>query len=189
MGRLGKICPCPRGVCLMKLKILAALSLAPVVALVEWQLLFLFEWWWIVWLSIPLVGFVSMLGARIKRWQLGAVSGFVLLTSGSVGGVVALGLNRIQVADNRALGDQIAAALEKHWAAHASYPDSLSQLVPEFLGSIPTPSLGLCRSTPFWYTPSDREGSFVLGFQASAGLAVMRSGGGWSAVPLAVGPL
>jgi hypothetical protein len=168
----------------MKVKLLAALLLTPVVAVIDWQVLVSLAWWWGVVMGLPLVGVAVLLGARTKRWPSGAGAGFVLLSSGIVGGVLAFGLTRMQADDNIALGDQVAVALGKHWVAHASYPGSLAELVPEYLEVVPAPSSGLLASAPFWYMPSDREGKFVLGYQAMYGLAAMRSDGKWSAVPL-----
>tara|TARA_R110002072_G_scaffold46591_10_gene129211 strand:- start:241849 stop:242361 length:513 start_codon:yes stop_codon:yes gene_type:complete len=168
----------------MKIKLLGALLLTPVVALAEWQALVSISLWYVFWLGVPIFGAAMLVAGRSKHRPAITSYGVALILSGLLGGVLAFVLNRNQVEDNKVLGDQVAMALEQHWGVHGSYPESLEQLVPDFLVELPSASAGVLGSTPFWYMGGERAGGCVLGFEAMSGIAAMRSEGRWSGVPL-----
>lgn len=168
----------------MKAKLLGALFLTPVVTVIDWQALSSVSLWMVFPMIIPAVGVAMLVAARAKQRAPIMTFGVALLLSGLIGGVLAFFLIRHQTASNMALGDHVAAALDEHWGAHRSYPDSLKQLVPDYLEEVPTPSAGVLASVPFFYTPSEQEGGFVIGFWATRGFAAMRSKGKWSGHPV-----
>jgi hypothetical protein len=72
-----------------------------------------------------------------------------------------------RIAESRALGQPIIAAIEQYKLAHEKYPESLGELVPEFLPSIPPPTAGnkvwfYQRDTPK-SRPDGRTETFTLG--------------------------
>ena len=168
----------------MKAKLLGALLLTPVVTVIDWQALVSWSLWFVVLMGIPVVGIAMLVAARIRQRPLIMTFGVAMLLAGLIGGLLAVYLHRDQAAHNMALGDQVATALDEHWGVHGSYPDTLMQLVPEYLEDVPTASVGVLASVPFWYMSSEREGGFVIGYEALRGIAAMRDKGKWSAVAL-----
>lgn len=167
----------------MKAKLFGALVLTPVVALVDWQMV-MFSWWYIVWLGFPVVGVGMLVAGRRRCSPFLTTFGVVLFLSGVIGGVIARYLNLNQIKANQGMGEHVAAALKEHWDARGSYPESLADLVPNFLVHLPVPSVGVLARAPWWYTSSEQADGFVLGYQATDGVAVFYSKGKWSAVPV-----
>jgi hypothetical protein len=168
----------------VKAKTLGALFLTPFVTVIDWQALVSWSPWFVVVLGIPVIGIAMLVVARVKQRPRIMNFGVAMLLSGLIGAPLAIYLNRQQTDTNTALGERVAAALDKHWVAHGSYPNLLTELVPDYLEKAPRPSIGAFASTPFWYTPSDQQGDFVLGYEAIRGVALMRSKGKWSALPV-----
>jgi hypothetical protein len=178
----GHIDPCSLAEVLeMKAKLFRALLLTPVVAMVDWQVM-VFSWWYIVWLGFPLVGVGMLFAGRLRSRPSRAAVGVALIVSGVIGGSFARYLNLNQVKANQSLGEQVAAAIKDHRDARGNYPESLEDLVPNFLARLPVPSVGVLAS-PWYYTQSEQVGSFVLGYRAMAGAALFYEKGKWSAVP------
>ena len=70
------------------------------------------------------------------------------------------------VAASRRRGDQIIAALERHYDRHGRYPDDLTTLVPTDLEAIPQPRAGTRR----WkYQATEDNQAFHLSFATSQG--------------------
>jgi hypothetical protein len=165
----------------MKANLFGALLLTPVVALVDWQVM-VFSLWYIVWLGFPVVGVGMLVAGRLRSRPSRTAFGVALIVSGVIGGIFARYLNLNQVKANQNLGEQVAAALKDHWDARGNYPESLADLVPDFLVHLPVPSVGVLAS-PWYYTSSEQVGGFVLGYRAIAGAALFYAKGKWSAVP------
>ena len=125
-----------------------------------------------------------------------ALAGLLLLTVGSLAGVVApwavvrrrrawvrkslsvflilaVGLLAVryirgrQITESFGRGDQIAAALAEHHAAYGQYPVRLSALCPEFLPDLPQTAMGLLRSFGFQYARHGAD-DYELRFWAQA---------------------
>jgi hypothetical protein len=167
-----------------KIVLFALLVLTPLVVVADWQVLTGSSLWLVVWLGIPVVGIVMLLIGKVSKQPQVTSFGVAVVLSGMIGAVVVRQLNLSQVEVNKALGDQVAVALEKHWDANGNYPESLEKLVPEYLEEVPVPRVGLFADAPLWYMAAERQGGCVLGYQATRDLAVMRNKDKWSAVPV-----
>jgi len=71
-------------------------------------------------------------------------------------------------------GDEIVVALSAFRTRHERYPDSLPQLVPQYLSKIPCSAIRALVDHPFYYQISD-VGGFELGFKAAIGGKCRRS--------------
>ena len=69
------------------------------------------------------------------------------------------GVDKTSVPNDEKTGDQIIAALEKYKIEKGSYPDTLSQLVPTYVGRITSPRYGERRWDYIHYCKDD---SFAL---------------------------
>lgn len=166
----------------MKAVLLRGLLLTPVVALVDWQVM-MFSPWPIVWSGFTVVGLGLLLAGRWGRRSSSTTWGVALLVAGVLGGVLARYLNVQQIAANKLLVEQVAAALQAHRAARGNYPETLAELVPTYLPQLPVPAIGVLASAPWLYTPSELGGVCAVGW-AIGGFALLYSKGEWSALPL-----
>ncbi|MFK7740005.1 MAG: hypothetical protein AB8H80_06740 [Planctomycetota bacterium] len=172
----------------MKKKLLIALLLTIVVTAVNWQLSALLRasWTLVIAAALPLAGIAVLVLARIKQRSAKpatsfATVGVVLLSSGLAGAALAMVFTRLVSNSNMARGDQVAVALDKHWAAKSCYPETLAELVPEFATEVPQYCLGPFVRAPFVYMPAQKEGDYALIFGVTRDIVALRVDGEWSA--------
>lgn len=71
--------------------------------------------------------------------------------------------DKASVAEDKLIGDQIVAALEKYKAEQGSYPDVLSQLEPTYISHITPPHYGERRWDYIHYCTNDSFGLAIWG--------------------------
>ncbi len=163
----------------MKTKVRSVLLFTPVVALGDWEAIVLLPWWYAVWFAFPLAGAAAIVAGRLRRSPTATSAGVAMVVAGVVGGLLALGCERIQTRANQENGDRVVAALEQHWKESGAYPETLVQLVPRFLDRLPEPSLGVFSTVPWWYAPSERAGDFTFGYRPMPRCLVAYVKGKW----------
>lgn len=167
----------------MKTTLLSMLLLCPLTTVFDWQAIAWSSLWIYVWGAFPLVGLAALVAGKVKRRARMRAIGVGLAVAGIVGAVAARQLNLMQIEANKALGERIAAALDRHWDARGNYPEELGQLVPEFLDEVPAPRI-CALATRFLYLPSEQRGDFSLVFHVGSSIMLVRVDGEWSPVPM-----
>jgi hypothetical protein len=71
--------------------------------------------------------------------------------------------NKTSVPNDKLIGDQIVAALEKYKATRGSYPDVLSELEPAYIGHITSPRYGERKWDYVHYCRNDSFGLAMWG--------------------------
>lgn len=92
-----------------------------------------------------------------------------MLSATMVAGVVM----DVQKDQSMAMGDRVAPALEAYRSERGGYPDTLSELAPEYLEAVPTSRMGLLIRWPFTYE-SQPGGRYALHFDAGFGITCGR---------------
>jgi hypothetical protein len=110
---------------------------------------------------------LGMLAARGDR-ALAARSGARRLVAGALLLLAIVGANRIASALQRQARDatalQVLVALEEYKKQHRTYPDTLEELVPDFLAEVPRPAIGLIRDEDDRFQYSNYGDSYALEF-------------------------
>lgn len=108
---------------------------------------------------------VVVLG-RQRRGANVIVVGIVLAISGFASGVMFVVIERQLVVETAQHGDSIVSALQAFRSDKGGYPNALEELVPAYLGVIPSTRMPGVRSPRFWYeTTTD---NFRLGFRSTS---------------------
>lgn len=98
----------------------------------------------------------------------GARSGLTRLVAGALLLFAIVGSSRLAAALQRTARDstalQVLVALEEYKKKHATYPETLDELVPEFLPEVPRPPIGLIRDEDDRFQYSNYGDSYALEF-------------------------
>jgi hypothetical protein len=109
---------------------------------------------------------LCMLAAR--RDPEGGRSGATRLVAGALLLFAIVGANRLASALQRQARDstalQVLVALEEYKKKHATYPETLEELVPEFLPEVPRPAIGVIRDEDDRFQYSNYGDSYALEF-------------------------
>ncbi len=110
---------------------------------------------------------LCMLAAR-RDLRGGARSGVTRLVAGALLLLAIVGANRVAAALQRQARDstalEVLVALEDYKKKHATYPETLDELVPEFLSEVPRPPIGLIRDEDDRFQYSNYGDSYALEF-------------------------
>jgi hypothetical protein len=110
---------------------------------------------------------LCMLAAR-RDTEAGARSGLQRLVAGALLLLAIVGSNRVASALQRQARDstalEVLVALEEYKQKHATYPETLEELVPEFLPEVPRPAIGVIRDEDDRFQYSNYGDSYALEF-------------------------
>jgi hypothetical protein len=114
-----------------------------------------------------LTAVAALIWGVLARRRIGLVSGASVLLVLAVSLALVREIDRRRKTESMRRGDTIFAALSSFRTDRGHYPNSLKELVPEFLPNVPSSAGAVLRDVPFHYRVSDRDG-FDLGFPAPA---------------------
>lgn len=122
-------------------------------------------------LAVGLILFVA--GAIRSNWNHRRIGAALM-----VGAVAAIGtfipIHRSKQERSKATGDAVCAALDAWRHRHGRYPETLQELVPECLATVPTTAIGLWSTIPFRYQRDASGDDDSLAFDSPAWIVCER---------------
>jgi len=77
-------------------------------------------------------------------------------------------IGELELKKSQETGETIIEAIEEYKKQEGTYPNSLTELVPQYLKYIPQPTVGLINKQKFFYGKSENDEYFWLGFPYAA---------------------
>jgi len=113
---------------------------------------------------------VGAIRANVRQRDVGAA-----MLLGAIAAIVAVfPIHRSQKARSKATGDSVCAALDAWHEQHGRFPDSLQELVPALLPSVPNSAMGVWSTIPFRYQRHAAGDDYSLAFDSPAWIVCER---------------